>query len=71
MVCLTSSTYGTGGGSEGLGTRLLSEPKMLLLVESREHKNKRRVRTRNFVKIETDRNLPPVLKIVTRTAHAA
>jgi len=30
-----------------------------------------RVRACNYVKIETGRNFPPVLKIVTRTAQAA
>ena len=29
-----------------------------------------RVRAYNYVKFETGRNLPPVLKIVTRPAHA-
>ena len=30
-----------------------------------------RVRACNYVKIETGRNFPPILKIVTRTAQAA
>ena len=42
----------------------------MTMVKSTEERATR-VRTCNYVKIETERNFPPVQKIVTHTAQAA